>query len=118
MKSMSITLTLSDPWDLGESLDWKPQTGEILRSSVDDRGGRVLIRLDKPIVHREVDYQFVVALPRHDGDRLDTGSLKEKICCSFTGITDEHAESENPLSLDHWRGGLAFIGDLFASSEE
>jgi hypothetical protein len=39
-----------------------------------------------------------------------------KVFCGFTGVSEEHAASENDLSIDDWRGGLAFIGDIEAAT--
>jgi hypothetical protein len=103
-------------WDLGESLSWKTLIGELVKANADMDGGRALIRFDDPINYRGTSYQFAVAAPRHEGDSLKTIDAGGKVYCSFTGVSHEHASSDNPLSTEHWRGGLAFIGDLEAST--
>jgi hypothetical protein len=47
-------------------------------------------------------------------EALDVG---RSISCSFTGISRARAESDNPLDLKWWRGGLYFMGDLAYASE-
>lgn len=115
MKAMNVSISVSDPWDLGESLKWRPLLGELMQSSSDDRGGRALIRLGHAIDYRGTSYGFVVAVPRHEGATLAALAEGGRVFCSFTGVSDEHAQSENALSTDHWRGGLAFIGDIEAA---
>lgn len=112
MKTNHVLLSISDPWDLGEALKWAPLRGELLQTNIDDRGGRGLVRLDQAIEYRGTSCRFVVAAPRHEGDTIATAVSGGKVFCSFTGISDAHAKSDDALSTEHWRGGLAFIGDL------
>jgi hypothetical protein len=116
MKTSSVRVTVSDPWDLGESLGWKPLIGVLVKADANMDGGRALIKFDNPIDYRRTSYQFAVAAPRHEGDSLKAIEAGRKVYCSFTGVSSEHASSDNPLSTEHWRGGLAFIGDLEPST--
>jgi hypothetical protein len=36
----------------------------------------------------------------------------KKVLGAFTGISEQQAESSNPLDTTNWRGGLAFSGDV------
>lgn len=112
MKTLRVQVSLSDPWDLGESLKWQPLVGELLKIDAEDRGGRALIKFDQKLHYKGVSYQFAVASPRHEGVSLSSLQSGAKVFCSFTGISDEHAQSKNALSTEHWRGGLVIIGDL------
>lgn len=112
MKTPRIRVTLSDPWDLGESINWKPLFGTLVRMEINERGGRALVRFDQSLSYQGVEYQFAVAAPRHLGVNLRSLQDGEKIFCSFTGVSEQHANSSDALSTDFWRGGLAFVGDL------
>jgi hypothetical protein len=116
MKLLRVRISLSDPWDLGESLNWQPVFGKLVKISLDVHGGRALIELDQPISYKGTTCQFAVAVPRHEGKNLEVLDKGGKVFCGFTGVSNEHAVSEAALSTDHWRGGLAFIGDIEAST--
>lgn len=109
---MRISISISDPWELGEALSWHPLTGELLTSVKNEHGGRALIKLDNPISYYGSNWRYVVAAPRHQGDEIGALETGKKIMCAFTGIPDEQAEAGSPLDTQNWRGGLAFIGDL------
>jgi hypothetical protein len=120
MKPSRIRIALSDPWDLGESLNWKPLTGELVRINFEPQGDRALVRFDVPLDYGGVSYGFAVVAPRHKGGDLRALLEGGKVFCSFIAVSDEHARSANALSTEHWRGGLSFIGDIqdAASHEE
>ena len=111
-----VRITLSDPWDLGESLKWQPLYGDVVKATLAAHGGRALVKLDQPLAYKGVKYQFAVATPRHAGDTLELLCKGGAVFCGFTGVSDEHAVSEKALSTDHWRGGLAFIGNIEAAA--
>jgi hypothetical protein len=117
VKTSSVCITLSDPWDLGESLGWKPLFGTLVKADADLDGGRALVRFNKTINYRGTSYQYAVAAPRYKGDSLKVVDEGGKVYCSFTGVSDEHASLDDALSTQHWRGGLAFIGDLEALAQ-
>jgi hypothetical protein len=115
MANSRIQISLSDPWELGESLKWQPICGELIRLALDPQGGRALIKFDNPISHRGVLYHFSIAVPRHVGSNLKDIHASWGILCGFTGVSNEHAKSELALSTNHWRGGLAFVGTIKTS---
>lgn len=110
---MQISISISDPWELGEALKWQPLRGELLRLVSDERGGRALIRLDAPVNYRGSAWRYVVAVPRHQGNEIAGLETGQKVLAAFTGIPDQHAESNEALDTSNWRGGLAFVGDVW-----
>lgn len=112
---MQILITVSDPWDFGESVKWQPFKGELLQTVNDERGGRILIKLDNAINHQDSVYRHLVAAPRHQGSEITDLHAGIKILCAFTGISDEQAKSSAPLDTSNWRGGLAFVGEVEAA---
>jgi hypothetical protein len=112
MKSMRILISISDPWELGEALKWQPLRGELLQTSNDEHGDRALIKLDDAIDYRGSQWRYVVTASRHEGTEIAGLRSGKKIIAAFTGISDQQAESGNPLDTSNWRGGLAFTGDV------
>lgn len=54
---MRISITLSDPWGLGEALKWQPLRGEWLRVMRNDHGGHALIALDACLIYLDSKYR-------------------------------------------------------------
>ena len=115
MNPMRISISISDPWELGEALRWKSLQGELLRMVNDEHGGRALIKLDEVIDYRGSNWRYVVAVPRYQGNDIAALHTGKKVLAAFTGISDQQAESTNALDTSNWRGGLAFIGDIEAT---
>jgi len=110
-KGARVSVQISEPWDLGERLAWRELTGEI--AVVDASENAVLIELDVSVSDGKDFFLNLVASPRHEGKRIADLSVEDSIICSFTGLTDERAQSKDPLDISWWRGGgLVFLGDL------
>ena len=109
---MRIAISVSDPWDFGEAIDWKSLAGQMLQIEDDDQGGRALIMLDDAVSYHGSTWRYLVAKVRHQGDKITALQSGKKVLSSMIGISEERARSVHPLDTDHWRGGLAFIGDL------
>jgi hypothetical protein len=116
MNSLRIEISLSDPWDLGESLKWQPILGQMALGAEHPSHGRVLVTLDQPIEFGGSMYRYAVAAPRHEGRRVAEVADGRSVLCSFIGITDEQAKSPDRTSIEGWRGGLSFIGELRAAT--
>lgn len=109
---MRIAITVSDPWDFGEAIEWRSLLGQVLHVADDDQGGRALIMLDDAVNYHGSAWRYLVAKVRHQGDKISALQSGKKVLSSMIGISDERAKSAQPVDTDHWRGGLAFIGDL------
>lgn len=112
MNPMRISISISDPWELGEAQKWQPLRGELLQTVSDEHGGRALIKLDETINYRDSNWCYVVVAPRHQGNEIAELQTGKKVLGAFTGISDQQAESNSPLDTSNWRGGLAFTGDV------
>ncbi len=112
MNSLRVLIVLSDPWELGEALNWEPLKGELLRREAGGHGGRALIKLEKIITYRGSSCRFVVASPRHQGKEITYLQRRETVSCAFTGISDSQAALGGAPETLGWRGGIAFIGDI------
>jgi hypothetical protein len=113
---MRISIIISEPWELGESVKWQPLRGQLLQAVNDELGGRALIKLDEGICYRGSNWRFVVATPRHQGDNIVSLHNGKRVASALTGISDQQAESSSPLDTSNWRGGLAFVGDVEQTS--
>lgn len=109
---MRIAISVSDPWDFGEAIEWKSLAGQVLKVADDEQGGKALIMLDDAVTYRGSAWRYLVAKVRHQGDRIAALQSGKKVLSSMIGISDERARSVQPFDTDHWRGGLALIGDL------
>jgi hypothetical protein len=109
---MRITVTISEPWELDEAMQWRSFPGEMQRLIDAAHGGRVLIKLDDPLQYRGSKWHYVVGTARHTGDSVASLQAGQKVLSALTGITEQQAMSDNPFDMGHWRGGLAFVGDI------
>jgi hypothetical protein len=109
---MHIKLRISEPWELGEAMEWQAVTGLQLRVDVVNGLEGALIKLDEPINFRGSDWHYVVCTPRHSRDSLVRLDRNQSIVCAITGISETQAVSDHPCDLATWRGGLACIGDI------
>jgi len=112
MKPIPVSIGVSEPWEIGESTNWLPIKGEVLRVGAWRNRDSALVKLEVPIKHRYGEYEFAVATPRLEGQRVDEIVAGTTISASFVGISAEQARSADPFDISGWRGGLAFIGDI------
>jgi hypothetical protein len=112
MKPIPVSIEVSEPWEIGEPTIRLPISGEVLRVGAWRNRDSALVKLGAPIKHRDVVYEFAVATPRREGQRVDQIVAGTTISASFVGISAEQAESADPFDTSGWRGGLAFIGDI------
>jgi len=113
---MRIVISISDPWELGEALEWRPLEGELLRTVDDGDGSQALIRLDEAIYHREWRWRYLIASPRHEGSDIASLQAGGKVFSAFTPIADPDAESGELPATNRLRSGLGFIGDVSAKT--
>jgi hypothetical protein len=107
-----VTLSIADPWELGEAISWRLLQGEVLQFADDLRGGRALVRLDDTVEYAGRDWNYVVVSPRHEGSRIASFQNGSPVPVACMGLTDAEAELYGPGVPETWRGGLAFIADL------
>ncbi len=107
-----VTLSITDPWELGEAIRWQPLHGEVLQFSDDVQGGRALVRLDAIVEYGGRGWNYVVVSPRHEGSRIASIQAGNPVLVACTGVTDSEAESYVRVVPETWRGGLAFIADM------
>ena len=108
MSCVRVLISVSEPWELGESVRWRLLAGEVLHSADD----RALVKLDHTINFGGCSWGYVVVEPRHQGKRIDALQAGEKLICGFTGVSEEQVRKTPSLDTKNWRGGLAFIGDF------
>ena len=113
----SILITVSDPWDVGEAVNWQAIRGRLLQTESTDSGGKALVRFDQPVLYHGAAYNYAVASPRQEGRNIAEIRAGKSVGCALTAISDEQAQSNNPMDTSRWRGGLAFIGDVALATE-
>lgn len=110
---MRVVLQLSDPWEMGEALDWP----HILGTVVNNNGDSLLVEIDHPFEYDNMEYRFVVVSPRHEGIPLKNAA-SEVVPCNMIRTTTERAHSNNPCDVSWWRGGHAMIGSITVYSAQ
>jgi len=116
MNPIPVSIVISDPWDVGEALNWAPLRGQMVRVAHDECGGKALIRFEAPISYRGVLYTCAVVTPRHEGHEVMEIVAGAKLCAALTCAPEDQPRSADPFDTSGWRGGLAFIGDIVASA--
>ena len=107
---MTITLSLSDPWELGEALGWPMLAGTVVHR----RAEAWLVELAQPFTHLGVEYRFLVVSARHADNTL-ADSASKTIACNIVRTTPDRASKADPCDLSWWRGGGAMIGSIASS---
>lgn len=107
--SLKVVIRLSDPWDLGEALGWPAIPGTVAHGEADSW----LVELDRPFVHANAEYRFLVVCARHVGRPL-ANAVYEDVPCNMIRTTAERAASESSCDISWWRGGHAMIGTIRA----
>ena len=90
---MRISIQMSDPWDLGESIGWAPLLGAVVQVPKDDQGNCDLIRLDAPVSWKGEQWRYIAAGPRHAGTKISTLKLGTELHCGMIGVTDDEAQN-------------------------
>ena len=102
---------MSDPWDIGEFISWKPLRCVVWNARVRRAGRRgggkeaILIRLKEPFTFDDVQYEYLLGSPRYQGSSL--GDLRKggtKVHCNFLRTPPEQLDKLDPFDF-WWRGG-------------
>jgi hypothetical protein len=112
MNPLRISITISDPWEVGESVNCETLSSELLQTQDTGHGGKALVRFKRPLRYRGQMYYYAVASPRHEGRFIHEIEAGKSLDCALTGISDEQAHSSSPMDMSKWRGGLAVIADI------
>jgi len=115
----SMTLVLSDPWDLGEAILWNLLVCDVLKEGVRPASSfgvaseAILLRLRNPFVFNDVQFEYLQGSPRHEEASVnDLHKVGSSLFCSFVRIPVDRVDAQPPLDLSWWRGGGAFLGTL------
>lgn len=112
LEQKSIVVKLSDPWDLGERLNWKPLGAVVLSVDNNDSPENLILRLASPFEYKNVHCEYFVASTRHENERLKDLASGKAVFCGLTRIPESRMRSADPFDLGWWRGGPALIGEL------
>ena len=119
LEGKTVVLELSDPWDLGESLEWKVLQATVIKQGIQPESGfgseseSIIIRLKEPFTFKGLNYEYLQGSPRHEGDSFRVlRRKKSSVFCSFTRIPPEQVASAAPFDLSWWRGGGGVIATI------
>ena len=77
----------------------------------DKKSHSMLLKLDTPLKSRNTVYTYAIATLRSSNFNIFDST--DSVSCSVTWIPEDKYDSNNPLSLDWWRGGGAAITDIY-----
>ena len=112
LEQQSIIVKLSDPWDLGERLNWEPLSAVVVAVDNNSIPEKIILRMIDSFEYENVQCEYFVASPRHEGGRLNDIQRNKGVICGLTRIPDERLQLADPFDLKWWRGGPALIGEL------
>lgn len=107
-----VLVKISDPWELGESVGWEALAAEVVAERQDDEGGALVVRLQSPIVYKDLRCEYFVARPRHSGSEIGDVVRGRPVLCAITHIHADRLRSEDPFDLSWWRGGVAGTAEV------
>jgi hypothetical protein len=108
----AVVIKLSDPWDLGETLHWKPLRALVFLVDNTTTPSRLILRLTDPFEYKRIPCEYFVATPRHEGGVLTDLLSRKSVFCALTRIPETRLQTEDPFDLAWWRGGPALVGEL------
>ena len=103
-----VTLRISDPWDLGESVGWQSYRASVLAGDKK----KVLIRLDEPFVYKGRQREYFVAAARLERDSVTDLAKGKSIFSNMTQIEWDGIDFGDLLNPERWRAGVSLIGNL------
>lgn len=112
LEEKSVVLNISDPWDLGERLNWKSLSAVVIAVDNNSTQERIILRLVEPFEYKSIRCEYFVASPRHENCQINDLLRGVGVFCGLTRIPDERLHSADPFDLEWWRGGPALIGEL------
>ncbi len=112
LEKTDVIIQLSEPWDLGEILKWKPLEGVILKEKIEQLNSSIIIQLEEPFDYKNVSCEYFVASPRYEGDSFENLKGRKGIFSGLTRISKEQFNSSDPFDLSWWRGGIALLGEI------
>jgi hypothetical protein len=110
-ESKRVRIMLSDPWDFGESREWRPLWGRLLSTSSMD-GGTALVRLEPAVEYKGNRYLYLVASARHEGCHIEDLDRGGAVTCGMACFTEEHVSLEVPIAKQWSRTTLGCIGTV------
>lgn len=103
-----VTLKISDPWDLGESLGWQSYTAQVLAEDEE----KILIRLDEPFTYKGQQREYFVAAARHQGDSIAQLAKGKPLFSTMSQIYSDGIKPDDLLNEEGWKVGIGLIGEL------
>jgi hypothetical protein len=103
--------SLSDPWDMGEAIQWREMTGVIV--GVEQRQGSIILELDRPFTYKSVLYEYLLVSTRHEGGTFtDCLSKGLEVPANSVQVLRERIWDKTPEIPDSFRQGRGMISSL------
>jgi hypothetical protein len=112
---MKVTISVSEPWQLGELLGWRSLAGHVITAASDSAGGQILIRLDKPLLWGGSNWNYLIGSPRYEGSSVAALNEPSGLISAMVGIPDDQAEGQQPFASRSKTSTGYFIGTILRS---
>ncbi|MFA5858528.1 MAG: hypothetical protein WC955_05635 [Elusimicrobiota bacterium] len=104
----SVILSIGDPWDF----ETEQGTGILKATIIAIKKDNFLLKLEKIVVFRNVECEYLVASTRYHVDIWDEISKNKPVTIAATVISKDRALGKDPFDLSWWRGGIGLLGDM------
>ena len=105
------TFRLSDPWDMGEAIQWREMTGVIV--GLEQGQESIILKLDRPFTYKSVLYEYLLVSTRYVGDSFtDCLSKGLEVSVNSVQVLRERIWDKIPEIPDSFRQGRGMIGSL------
>lgn len=112
MNEIPVQIAVSEPWELGEAINWHERLGTLVRVENQEGSQIGLVSLTADLPYENRKWSYLLARPRSDRMNLSALDSGASVPCNFIGLVEEPVGKALFEVLDEWRGGLAFVGDL------
>jgi hypothetical protein len=81
--STIMYVRISDPWDLGETLNWPLMKGHLEEFDSSSTEPKFIFILDQEFTYKNEKYRIFLVSPRYVGEKLPNVFLGTPVTCGF-----------------------------------
>lgn len=113
----NIEISISEPWSLGESVEWVCLSGLIVAvgqspTHFETVHDAILVKLDRPFEYKRQRCEWINGTARYEGSSVFDVLKQGIVPCNFTAISETRVSAGDVFNLaEWWRGGVSFSGN-------
>lgn len=108
-----VFVEISDPWELGEALNWPLLTGQLVECKSSEDAQIFVFKLDQEITYKNEKYYRFLVSNRHDGDAVTDIYSGRSVPCAYESISHQPDKAEKIMPDRR----LYFIGSLSLTNQ-